>query len=162
MNIQINNAELKKAFSDSTKTQLLEQVQVVDNSKVIPIVDVTPRKFKNTDIVRRNVCQNATSTTLYTTPSNADFYLTGVSLNVIKDATSQSVSSRVNIIINGATQTILSIEGLSLTAQIESNTISVIRPVKVDRGTNITLTNTNATANITAGATICGYVDNVM
>lgn len=158
--IRINSGELKKAFSDNTKTQLAEQVNLVDNSKVIPVVDVTPWNNKSADIVRFNVATNSTTSTIYTTPSNQDFYLTGAVLSTIKDATATSTNSGLNVVINGQTLALLSISSLTLTAQNQTVSLSLSVPVKIDRGTNITVTNGTNVANVTSRGNIVGFVIN--
>jgi len=160
--IRINSQEMKKAFSDNTKTQVTEQVNIVDNSKVIPIVDVTPWNNKICDIIKFGVATNSTSTTIYTTPTNQDFYLVSATLSTIKDATSTSTNSGLNVVINGANSALLSISSLTLTAQSETVSVSLSTPIKVDRGSNITVTNGTNVANATSRGNIAGFLVNPM
>jgi hypothetical protein len=156
----IYNSELSKGMQkdagiqiskDSMPTQLAE--------KVVPVMEVNPRLLRRCNIVRVNAATNSASATIYTTPTNQDFYLCGATLGVIKDVTSQSLSTRLNVTIDGVVQPIMHIPSISLTVQSEVMALSFPFPVKVDRGTNITVTNSNATANITASSSITGYVD---
>ena len=161
--VTINNQELKKAFSESTKTQLLEQPTQVDNSRVIPIIDVTPKNYKSCDIVRFKQASNtAAAQTIYTVPSNKDFYLTSCSLSVTKDATSTSIRTYIQVTIDGANQQLLSIAGITLTAQSQGLTMSFPVPIKIDRGTSIQFFNNTAVANIETNASIVGYTVDTM
>lgn len=159
--IQINNQEMKKAFSDSTKTQLMQQVAIVDNSKVIPIVDISPIKYK-TSVSKRGEAINSTSGTIYTTPTIGDFYLTSAQLSYIKDATSTSLTTGVRITQGGVVVQILSLNQLTLTAGYDSVSLSFNPPLKVDRNTSITVNNSTNVANISACATISGYIEDSM
>lgn len=156
---QINNQELKRAFSNSTKTQLVEQPNQVVNSAVTPIIDVTPLNHKIIDIIAANAALNATTATIMTTDTKRVFYIVAATLSVIKDATATSISSRVLATINGAATRILGIEGLTLTPQDRSVSISFPKPIKIDKGVNITVTNTTNVANVTSHAIIYGYYE---
>lgn len=158
MVVQINNAELKKAFSGSTKTQMVEQPNLVDNRVVVPTIDVTPRNHKLADEFAFGSATNATSATLLSA-TNKDFYITAFVLGVAKDATATSTSSRLVCTINGKSCVIARIEGFTLTAQNSVISLNLSTPIKVDKNTSITITNTTAVANITSYACIHGYYD---
>jgi hypothetical protein len=93
-----------------------------------------------------------------TTPTTQDFYLVGCQLSVIKDVTSPSTLSTISATIGGASQHILSIAGITLTAQSSVISIAFPIPLKIDRNTNITVTNTSATATINTIGNIYAYV----
>jgi len=119
-----------------------------------PVKEITPRI---------NICRNLTSTnstggTIYSVPSDKDFYLISASVSVIKDVTSTSGYTRILATIDGVSQILLSIVGLSLTVQ--NDVVSIYfgpQGIKIDRGTNITLANNTNVANITGQACIHGY-----
>lgn len=109
-------------------------------------------------ICRRGSAANATSVTIFTTPTDKDFYLTSAVLTVIKDVTSTSTSSAINVTIDGVAVQIIDIAGITLTVQNEAANITFAGDgIKVDRGTNITVTNSSNVANIRASACIHGY-----
>jgi len=102
---------------------------------------------------------NSTGGTIYTVPSDRDFYLYGVTLSVSKDVTSTSTSTHVSIVINGSANNVISIAGTTLTPLQDSVTLSLSKPIKIDKGTNISLFNTTNVANIISKATIIGYLE---
>jgi hypothetical protein len=110
------------------------------------------------DIVRAGTA-TGTSTTIYTTPTDKDFYLTGIQLAMIKDATSTSTSTNIDCQINGTTAVLINIPSFTLTAQTLSENIQYIFPIKVDRGTALRVRNSTGTANITSIGTIYGYTE---
>jgi hypothetical protein len=94
---------------------------------------------------------SSTSSTLMTTRTDAETYVISASLAVIKDASATSVDTRLNVTsIEGALLPILRIPGISLTAQSETISINFPIPIRLGRGTAVTLTNSTAVANIVA------------
>jgi len=159
--IRINNQELKKAFSDSTKTQMSEQPNLIDNSKVSPIIDVTPRVHKNAKISRTEA-NNTTAATAFTTSAKNDTYITGFTLGVIKDATATSTITRLQCVIDGATVNLAEIRGYTLTAQNQIVTQSFTFPIKIDKNTAVNITNSTNVANVTANLNVYYFEDEVM
>lgn len=123
------------------------------SEEIVPVVVV--ERFCN--IVKRNSVTNGTSATIYTTPTDKDFYIVAANISTIKDATSTSLTERISVTIEGLLIAILEICSLTLTPQNDSMSISFPRPIKVDRGTNITVTNSTNVANITTVANIYGF-----
>lgn len=109
------------------------------------------------NIVRDVFAVNAVTGLLFTTPADKDFYLVSAEVAVIKDVTSQSTSTDIQISVEGTVRRLIGIPGITLTVQNSAVSINFPKPVKVDRNTAINLKNSNATANITAFATIQGF-----
>lgn len=122
------------------------------SDEVVPVIIIE----RNHNIVRSQTFTNATAATIYTTPTDKDFYLEALTLSVIKDATSQSTLTDIRAVIDGVSQLIARISGITLTAQNQTITLSGLK-IKVDRGTNITLNATSGVANIKCDGSIIGY-----
>jgi hypothetical protein len=123
-------------------------------NELTPVVEMTPR----IDISRYQSAINATATTIFQTPSDKDFYLVAATLGVIKDATATSLTTRLIAQIDGVAQTLMVIPGITLTAQ--NQTITQRWPnggILIDRGSNIQVTNSTNTANVSGHASIQGY-----
>lgn len=159
----IHNTDLSKELKEGAKLQQLrDRIPSELADKVVPVMEVNPKLLRRANIVRRSTASNATVATIYTTPSDKDFYLTGVAIAIIKDATSTSASSYISITIDGASQIFVHIPELTLTAQTGQMALSLPTPIKVDRGTAITINNSTNVANISATGTIVGYtVENI-
>lgn len=118
-----------------------------------PVKEISPR----INICRSASAAGAASATIYTTPADKDFYLTAAQLSLIKDAAGTSTASNLNATIDGVSQSLLLIRGITLTAQNDSIAQSWAIPIKIDRNTNITVTN-SAVAGVTlTSGTIQGY-----
>ena len=153
---QINNDQTIKESSAVLGYQV-QTIPPLDTSKISLVANVNPKDYRRCNIVRRSSAINSTGGTIYTTPTDKDFFLNSVALSVIKDVTSTSILSNITCIIDGATNQILSIPGISLTVQNQSLSISFPIPIKIDRGSAIGVSNSTNVANISTNAMITGY-----
>jgi len=107
-------------------------------------------------IVRRSVVAGGV---IYTTPTDKDFYIVSVSLSVAKTAAQTGSNVAILTTIEGASISILDIRGITLTAQDASRDISFHYPIKLDRGTTITLSPTGDYTSLSG--IIYGYTEEV-
>jgi len=119
-----------------------------------PVVVVEP----GVDIARSVNLTNGTAATIFTTPADKDFYLISATVAVIKDVTSTSTGTFVQVFMpDGTGNAILRIPGITLTPQSGQMSISYPVPIRLARNTVISVNNTTATANISAQACITGF-----
>lgn len=133
MNIQ--NEEAIRIIRNGAKLTLSEGFPQVLLPNVVPVMDMTPRFHRVVNIVR-----NATSaTTIYTVPSDKDFYLTYASLSAAQSAAGTGVSLSITVVIDGVARNLMDMATITLQACTESASNNFVPPVKVDRGSNIVL-----------------------
>lgn len=158
-------------FNDTQNKQLVNTA--IDELKLNPVTDAIPRqvvptiqpvfelKRKSINVIKNAGLINGTTGTIYTTPSDKDFYLMGSSITYIKDASSTSIYSTVRCTIeDGTLSDVNVIAQLTLTAQQGSNSINYGQEgIKLKRNTAITIQNSAGTANITAYGIIWGYTE---
>lgn len=161
MGAQIYNSDATRALvagagitgSDKAPSELAD--------KALPVVDMTPDFHRVPNIIRSRVQTSSGAGAIYTTSSSRDFYLTGISVSFIKDATCDAASGEVAGIsapINGVTQTFLSLAGITLTAGTDSIQMNFDQPIKIDRASNILLNSTTFTVGVLVRcATLQGY-----
>jgi len=125
------------------------------NDVIQPTFDVRPPATISRSAQASNT---AAEQTIYTTPTDVDFFLSSACLSLIKDVTATSTATNLFATIDGVQRQILVIVGITLTVQNQTVAISYDTPIKVDRGTNITLKHSAATANVNAQATIQGFL----
>lgn len=157
------NSDLSNEIRDTGKLQVMrDKIPSEFSDKIVLVSDVNPKHARRVDTIRRATVLNATSATVYTTPTDRDFFITHASLSVIKDVTSTSIYARLLVTIDGSNSvSILDIPGFSLTPQNDSVAVSFPSPIKVTRGTSINVALSTNVANATASACISGYhVDN--
>lgn len=136
----------------------VENIPQLDTSKIQLVSEVNPKLLRVSTISKANNDTNSSSLTVYTTPTDKDFYLTTVSLSILKDVTATSVLSRILVTTeDGVTGVILPIPGISLTPQNAQSSISFAYPLKLKRNTTIIATNSTNVGNIVYGAGITGF-----
>jgi len=159
------------AFNETYKRDVIDNT--TDSLGLNPATDVIPKQVLPTiqpvfevkrrvcNIVRSATATNATSATLYTTPSNQDFYLIGATLGAFKDATSTSTFSALQVTIDGTARNLLLLPTLNGASAEPFLSISTNpnAPIKVDRNTTINVINDTNAAEIRASATIMGYTE---
>lgn len=115
---------------ERTRFDLKETIQ--------PIIDATPEDF--VDIVR-NISSLANSNpTIFTTPSDRDFFLTSTTVSFIKDATcnlATGIAASTQVVVNGNTDELCGHVGITLTVGNGFLTQTFNPPIKIDRGTTI-------------------------
>lgn len=122
--------------------------------EIFPVVNITPR-INCYSLTSNNLNGNAT---LYTTPSDADFYLCSLQLSRTKDVTADTTGSAIKATIEGVSKQILYMSGLTATAQAQDLVIEFPLPVKIDRGTTIIVNASRTVGNTQHAAAISGYV----
>jgi hypothetical protein len=126
---------------------------------LVPVITVDP-------IVRivRNGNTSSTGTfTVYTTPSDKDFYLTAIELTMAKDVTCDAATGSVgmNITVDGVSVAVVTIAFITLTAQTSTVVVPFTFPIKVDRGTTITGSVTFTAGAMRRSCCIYGYTEEV-
>jgi len=115
-----------------------------------PVLEVGPR---HTNVMRRQVRSTSGTSTLYTTPSDKDFFLTYAMLSYSKDATSDNVEIPLLIVQDGASIRVIQINSQTTTAESRTIIVTFPYPVKCDKASAITFITT-----FTAGALVCNGV----
>jgi len=128
----------------------------------LPIRDeILPVIVMNTtsQILKWGSAINSTSGTIYTLPTDKDFYLTGATLGMLKDATATSILTNLTCrdSVGNVASTLLAIPGLTLTAQSGNASITLAHPLKLMRGSAITVANSTSVGNVSAYGTITGF-----
>ena len=129
--------------------------------EVMPYIQPTKELGNVVNIVRgASITASNTSTTLYTTPSDKDFYLTGFNISVAKDAACDVATSShtLRVVMFGANQSLALIPVITLTAERAETSADFPVPIKIDRNTIISFLSGAHTAGLfNRGVTIRGY-----
>jgi len=158
----IYNSDLSKELRLGARIQTsVDSIPNKLGEVVMPVMEVNPKLLKIANIVRSATAVNSTSSNMYTTPTDRDFYLTFANISVLKDVTSTSTETSIKVTIDGVLHRLISIAGISLTPQTLGTSQSFNIPIKIDRGTAIMVTNGTNVANINAWGNIAGYIDDV-
>lgn len=156
------NSDLSNELRKAGAIQIsVDQIPQKINDSIQPVIEVNPKLLKNIEIIKIGSASDATSATIYTTPSNQDFYLCGFTFTHCRDATATSLVSEIKAYVNGEQISLYALRTLTTTViNGFSFSVNLLRPIKIDRGTSLIVTNGAATALIRSTAIIYGYLDN--
>lgn len=127
---------------------------------VLPVLVVNedPEKF----IVRRGIATDTTSVTIFTTPTDRDFFIMSAAVSTAHSVLSVSTFTAVQFVPrNGLATNALEIRTEPLTALQEHNSISFPEPILLNRGSAIVIVNSSGTPSIDSVGTIMGFTRDV-
>ena len=140
-------------YSDKVPSEINEKIQLT--------VDVSPQ---NNPDGTHQIYYNATgtntlSTTIFTTSSTQDTFITGMAMSMYKDVTGVSAYGNINGFIFNVPSPIVMLSILSKTLTVSSGqqTVQFNPPIKLQRGQPITISMSSATSLVTINASIWGY-----
>lgn len=150
---QIHNAQLSKEIIDGAKVQLsMDKVPNQIADKVVPVMEVNPKLFRSCNIVE-NIYGSAG--TIYTTPTDKDFFLTSATLSYNKSVADSGTNAFIKLTLPGQGESIiLTLPGITLTAEKLAISSTFNPPILIKRGTNIYTSGANIT---TICSNITGY-----
>lgn len=120
---------------------------------LVPTISIVP----NINIVRSATTTVTGSTIVFTTPTDKDFYLTTALLGFIKDATADTDLLLMRFTIGGVVRDLLLLRSITLTADSQNAFLSLPLPLKIDRGTSITMSGTFTLGAMSKYSSISGY-----
>lgn len=101
------------------------------------------------------------TSTVITAASDKDTYITGVQVSITADASSDSTTFLVQIVQNGATVRLAQYFKTTLTAYTCVDYINFSKPIKLDRGSIVTIQNTFTVGTSNIGCVLHGYTEEV-
>ena len=127
---------------------------------IVPTIEI-----KSTSSIVRNVTLNATGAgTLYTTPTDRDFYIDAIQMSFAKDANcnQDTATYTLTTTIAGVSRVIFSLGTIAFTAHALASAVEFTRGIKVDRGVTIVYNGTYTAGNSIRTATIYGHTEDVI
>ncbi len=159
---QFNNSELSNEIIDATRVQSgSSRIPNTFGDVVIPVIDVNPKR--NRVVTFHRIASRGTtgSTTIFTTPADKDFYLVGAFLTATQDATSDGVVMGLAVTTDGTSRSLISFRKTTLTAFQDSKQINLPIPMKVDRNTTISISQSFSVGTGTVEGIIFGFTTEV-
>lgn len=133
--VKINNGEISRSFDEGFITNTTEIGQLSNTSNIVaPTYDYSNNLF--CDISKYSSATGGVST-IYTTPTNRDFFLTSAYLDMLKIVTDNGTFCVLQASVNGAIQWLIALTGVTLNADSKNASVVFNPPIKIDRGTNI-------------------------
>ena len=162
MEYKIQNSETIQELREGARLSISEGFPERLAGSVVPVMEVNPKNFRVCNIVKdiTQGASTASASTVYTTPTNKDFYLMGFNFTISKTALCDSASGShaVSVVIGGATVNLGRITSITLEAQNIILSHDYTKPIKLDRGSTITFNNVTYTAGVCLkSCAIVGY-----
>lgn len=157
---QVQNSVLKNQFVDllGLSPNIDALPSTLSPGPIIPTFDIGPQ---TATIVRSGSATTTGSITVFTTPTDRDFFLTNASLSYSKDVTCDVATGAINLsaTIDGVSRNILSLANLTTLGQTQAGSISLNYPVKIDRNTSITVSGSFTLGSMSRTAQIQGFTN---
>lgn len=151
------NSDITKEIIEDLKLQVAQGDKVLSP---IPVLEVNPKLVKN-GIAKTNTSSSNGNTTIYTTPTDKDFYLTGFIFSMTKDALCDTATALLRATTNSQVTDIAALGGITLTAQDKIIAVNLQHPIKIDKNTSIVLNCGKTAGSILLTGTIFGFIDEV-
>lgn len=158
----IYNTDLFKEIKDGAKIQqLTDAIPTQLQGTVVPVMEVNPKLLRRTNFIKSVNRTTSGNATLFTTSSDVDTFITAVQLAFIQDATCDGAigtPARLSVVIGGVSTVIIDLPALTLTACADATAVTFPHPLKIDRGSTMTLGGSTYTAGLKVRvATVYGF-----
>lgn len=166
MGATIYNSDLTKGLASNAKIQTAkDKVPNELAEKVVPTMETNPELLRKstilTNIERSTTTSASPGTTLYTASSTKDTYITALSLSATSSAACDNTIIRIRVTVNNQAVILLALLKETLTLNSQTATLTLTYPLKIDRGTNISLLNVFTAGSSNLNGCVLGYeVDN--
>jgi hypothetical protein len=157
--VQIKNNDTIKEIIKGANIQTNEQIPLELARSVVPTMEVNPALLRKANIVRGGTANTSSSTSsVYTTPTDRDFYLTSVNYFITKDAASDNASNTVIInVAESGDQVLISVPAITATALTYGTSLTFSHPIKLTRGTTVRMSSSFTAGVLIRSLNITGY-----
>lgn len=146
------------------KLQIREKLPSELAEKIVPVMEVNPKLLRICNFVKSYAKSNTGSSIMYTGTADRDLYITSVALVGRNDAAFDGSGCAISATINGTTTVICEIKANTSPGalnNLESHRDFTV-PIKIDRGTNITIALSFAAGTASYTGMICGFTDELI
>jgi len=142
--MEVPSGNLRTEFESVTELNSFSYPTITSDSKVVPVIDINPKHARVSNKIASFVqATSSAGSALLATVAGRDYYVNGLVLSVIKDATCDAADGVINIAVKPfgeATAVIcLAIPTLTLTAQQTSIAINFSTPIRLLRNNTTAL-----------------------
>jgi len=147
------NSQVVREINNAFKID--ERVSTTPNA--IPVIEVGLKATK-TNIIRNEVLTNALSTIVYTTPTKGDFYLDYAIIDYISEA-GANITGHMTITYEGVKKLLRVVDIAGATTK--KSLCYSGKPIKIDKGTNISINLGTAEVTTSMSGLVVGHIDEV-
>lgn len=158
--VKIQNSDAIKEIRDAARLSISEGFPQDLAKSIVPVMEMNPNLLRKTTVVFEGSTTATGALTLGTSSSTKDTYVTGFTFNYIKDATCDTASGNLRLLLtrNGQILQVARMAVLTLTAQSGQMAHQFANPIKIDRGTAVQIgSNTFTAGAMVRAANVYGY-----
>jgi hypothetical protein len=143
INIQNKNTVEELQEVTNIRTQQFVLGSQISNV-IVPTVEINPKLVKTPNVWKSGSAAATGAIVAITSDTRQDFYLTYFNASFAKNAACDIATGAMSVTcyIDGALVNLLRFSVITLTAQEGNQTISLDKPIKIDRGTSISIQGT--------------------
>jgi len=165
MGAKIYNSSLTRELVDGGKIAVsVDGIPSELAEKVVPVMEVNPKLLRLNNIVESTFQATNGSVTLFTTPVDRDFFLTSVSIALVKDVACDLASGAIALSVtlpSGIVKSLIRLPVLALTAQSSELSLSFSQPIPLGKGSPIAISGTFTAGALSRSGSITGFtIDN--
>ncbi len=156
----INNQDALKILRDSAKVQNIEPIPNQLADKIVGTWESNPMLSRRMNVLKQQTSVITGTETIYTTPTDKDFYLTYAQMAYAKDAVCNIASGAISISATPdgqAASSILRLSVITATAQHDNIVIELSHPIKLARNSGLNITGTFGAGVLVRNSVIGGY-----
>jgi len=161
--VTIYNSDTLKELREAISIQQgVDALPLQISNFIQPVVEINPKLMRRNNVCKQGSLIATGSTTIYTTPADKDFFLTGIHLQTMNDAAADNATINILATLEGdASSIIFQFRKISLTAFNATQFIPLCCPIKLKRNTTIVLNSVFTVGVSVSSASITGYfIDN--
>jgi hypothetical protein len=161
--VRINNQDVMNKLAKNANIQIAQERAPNELAeKIVPTFETNPQLLKENIILGST---NKTSTgagTIFTTDAQRETYITSIKYSYVKSATCDVATGAVatlTCVIDGVSKSLLSLVGLTLTAEKDTVVLNFTYPLKIDKNSIVAFGSESFTAGtLMRYCSILGYV----
>lgn len=158
--VDVRNAEALAAIRKAAQLQVLgDKVPLRLSETVAPVMEMNPELLRRCNVVANTSRSTTGTSTVYTVPSDKDFFLTSAQMSASYDATADSTNSFLTVTLDDGASSARPLQLMKQTTTASSLTqgLSFVPPIKLKRGTTVGLNLSFSVGSGNGSANITGY-----
>lgn len=155
---QINNFEIVDKIRRLFKLSASENIPNSSGESVNPVLIANPDNFtKVLGSLTRTTTAAAPGATILTSHATKETYITGIDIAITSDVLADNVAMNVRVTINGALVILTNLNKQTLTITNNEARVMFPIPIKIDKGSVVTLVNVFTAGASRTDVSILGY-----
>lgn len=158
---EIRNSRVARELREAAQLQLAtDHLPMKLADYVMPTIEVNPRLVRVQNVIAHTSRSTTGTSTVYTVPSDRDFYLCMAQMSASFDATADSTNSFLTVTLDDGAANLRPIQLMkqTTTATAHNQAVFFNPPIKLKRGSTVGLNLSFTVGSGNGSANVSGYV----